>query len=204
MDQLTATAGVEGSALLIDCTTLDVVPVALPDDVEVVVVHSGEPRALAGTAYADRRAQCEAAAARIGPLRDATLADVARLGDPVLRARARHVVTENARVRAVADALRLGDAAAAGQAMVASHASLRDDFDVSTPALDALVDELVRVSGVHGARLTGAGFGGCVVALVERGSPVPTAGRRAWRVRPSAGATCAPAAGPSSRRTRPG
>src|SRR4051794_4983444 len=100
MDQLTSAAGVDGHALLIDCTTLAVTPVPIPDGATIVVVPSGEQRALAGSAYAERRSQCEAAAAVIGPLRDATLANVATLTDPLLRKRARHVVSENARVRA--------------------------------------------------------------------------------------------------------
>ncbi len=180
MDQLASAAGVPGAALLIDFTSLEVTPVPLPEGVDVVVVHSGQARALAGSAYAERRAQCEAAAAVIGPLRQASEADVARLGDDVLRRRARHVVTENARVLAFADCLRAGDLAGAGRLMAQSHASLAADFDVSTDALDALVAELSAAAGVYGARLTGAGFGGCVVALADAASPV-----RGWRLHPS-------------------
>jgi galactokinase len=183
MDQLASAAGVEGSALVVDCTSLEVVPVPMPGGVEVIVVHSGQARALVGSAYAERRAQCEAAAAVIGPLREASEADVARLDDDLLRRRARHVVTENARVLAFADCLRSGDVAEAGRLMAASHASLATDFEVSTDALDALVAELSAVPGVYGARLTGAGFGGCVVALADAASPV-----RGWRLHPSAGA----------------
>ena len=182
MDQLASAAGVEGSLLLIDCRSLDVTPVALPDGAVVVAVHSGEPRTLAGSAYAERRAGCEAAEALIGPLRDARLADVAGLPDD-LRRLARHVVSENARVLAFVDALRAGDLAAAGALMVESHASLRDDFAVSTPGLDALVSRLAGTPGVFGARLTGAGFGGCAVALCEPGVDVG-----GWVLRPSAGA----------------
>ena len=183
MDQLASAAGVEGSALLIDCTSLEVVPVPVPDDVEVVVVDSGQSRALAGSAYGDRRADCEAAARLLGPLPEASLDDVAGLGDEVLRRRARHVVSENARVAAFAELLRLGDAPAAGALMSASHASLRDDMEVSTLAVDRLVERLTATPGVHGARLTGAGFGGCVVALADPASPV-----QGWRLRPSGGA----------------
>jgi galactokinase len=183
MDQLASASGVAGSALLIDCTTLARTPVPLPTDVEVVVVHSGEARALAGSAYAERRQQCEAAEAEIGPLRSAPPDAVDALADPVLRRRARHVVTENARVRETAAALATGDVVGAGRAMVASHSSLRDDFEVSTPALDRLVDELTATDGVLGARLTGAGFGGCVVALAR-----PGAVRRGWVVRAVDGA----------------
>lgn len=183
MDQLVSAEGLAGRALLIDFTDVTVTPVPVADDVEVVVVHSGEPRALAGSAYAARRAECERAAAVIGPLRDATVDDVDRLEDPVVRRRARHVVTENARVRAFATALADGRYDEAGDLMVASHASLRDDFEVSTPALDALVERLTRTEGVHGARLTGAGFGGCAVALTD-----PGALQEGWKVKPSAGA----------------
>ncbi len=189
MDQLASVLGVAGHALLVDCRSLDVVAVPVPAGVDVVVVHSGEARALAGSAYAERRAQCEAAAAVIGPLRDATVADLARLGPGVLRRRARHVVNENRRVHEFVDCLRAGDLVEAGGLMAASHASLRFDFDVSTPALDALVAELTATPGVYGARLTGAGFGGCVVALADPSSPV-----RGWRLHPSAGARVGPAA----------
>jgi galactokinase len=186
MDQLTSAAGVAGSALLIDCTALERTPVPLPPDVEVVVVHSGEARELVGSAYGERRRQCEAAEAEIGPLRTATLDAVAAIGDPVVQRRARHVVTENARVREAAAALAAGDAETAGRAMAASHASLRDDFEVSTPALDRLVAELSAAPGVFGARLTGAGFGGCAVALAR-----PGAVRRGWVVRAVGGASVA-------------
>ena len=186
MDQLSSAAGVDGAALLMDCRSLEVRPVALPAEVEVRVVHSGQARELAGSEYADRRAAVEAAAARIGPLRERAdageLDAVDALDDPELRRRARHVVTEIARVRAVVDALAAGDLDAVGAAMDASHASLRDDFEVSTPQLDALVARLQATPGVFGARLTGAGFGGCVVALAR-----PGALDEGWLVRPAAG-----------------
>jgi galactokinase len=183
MDQLTSAAGIAGHALLIDCTALTVQPVHLPDDVAIVVVPSGQQRALAGSAYAERRAQCEAAAALIGPLATATPDDANGIGDDLLRRRARHVVTENRRVTAFADALSSGALTDAGQLMVESHRSLADDFDVSTPALDHLVDILLATDGVYGARLTGAGFGGCVVALAR-----PDADVRGWRLHASDGA----------------
>ncbi len=170
MDQLASAAGVAGHALLIDCHTLAVEPVPLSDDVEVRVIHSGQARRLAGSAYAQRRAEVEAAQAALGPLRlltDPSAADA--LDDAVLARRARHVISENQRVRTFAAALRRGDVAAAGEAMAESHRSLRDDFEVSTEVLDALVARLSTTPGVHGARLTGAGFGGCVVALTEPG-----------------------------------
>jgi len=171
MDQLASASGVAGHALLIDTHTLEVTPVRLPPDVEVRVIHSGQSRELAGSAYGDRRREVEAAQAILGTLRSITdPATVDQLDDPVLRRRARHVITENARVRSFAAALAAGDVGAAGAAMVASHASLRDDFEVSTDVLDALVDRLNATPGVHGARLTGAGFGGCVVALTVPGT----------------------------------
>lgn len=188
MDQLTSVCGRQGHALLLDCASLAVSPVALPEDVEVVALHSGWARGLAGSAYAARRAECEAAAAVVGPLREATLVDVESIRDPVLRRRARHVVTENARVRATAQAVAAGDLTSAGAAMAASHRSLAEDFEVSTPALDALVEALLAMPGVHGARMTGAGFGGCVVALARPGVVVPGDDRRGWVLRASAGA----------------
>ena len=162
MDQLTSVSGRAGCALLIDCRSLDVRPVPLPESIGVVVVDSGSPRTLAGSAYTERRAACEAVAARLGlrALRDATLEQVA--DEP----RARHVVTENERVLAAAGALASGDLVELGRLMLESHASLRNDYAVSTPELDALVDALVA-AGALGARLTGAGFGGCVVAVAH-------------------------------------
>ncbi|MBM3659729.1 MAG: galactokinase [Actinobacteria bacterium] len=163
LDQMAALHGVADHLLLLDCRALTAEPVALPRALGFVVVHSGRPRTLAGSAYAQRRAEVEAVARRLGlaTLRDAAPEQVA--DDP----RARHVVTENARVRAFADALRAGRTDALGPLMVASHASLRDDYGVSTPELDRAVD-LLMAHGALGARLTGAGFGGCAVGLVQR------------------------------------
>ncbi len=163
MDQLTSLLGQVGCALRIDCRSFTAEPVPLPTELAVLVVHSGRPRALADSEYAARRAACEAAAARLGiaALRDASPDQVR--DDPI----ARHVVTENQRVDETAAALRAGDRDALTRLLLASHASLRDDFRVSTPELDALVEALVG-AGAFGARLTGAGFGGCVVALAAR------------------------------------
>ena len=201
MDQLASTAGRAGHALLIDCAAVDastdqggadhggpnrvggVEYVPLPDDLAVWVVHSGVERRLADSAYAQRRAQCETAERQLGPLRDAEPRAIEAIPDPLIRARARHVRSECDRVVAFAAAVRVGDAAAAGELMVASHASLRDDFEVSVPALDELVAKLVHRPDVHGARLTGAGFGGCVVALTT-----PEARLDGWRVEASDGA----------------
>jgi galactokinase len=164
MDQLASVSGRREHALLLDCRSLEITPVPLPPGIGLLVVHSGTERRLAGSAYAERRSACEAAAARLGlaSLRDAAPEQVA--DHPI----ARHVVHENGRVAAFADALRDGDATRAGSLMLESHASLRDDFAVSTPELDRLVDLSVD-AGAFGARLTGAGFGGCIVALVPHG-----------------------------------
>jgi galactokinase len=188
MDQLASAAGVEGHALLLDCATNSVEPVRVPEGCEVVAVHSGRARTLADSDYAERRRQCEAAAAEIGPLRDATVADLKAVVDPTDRRRAHHVITENGRVLAFVDALKSGDLEEAGALMVQSHESLKVDFAVSTPGLDELVADLISRRGVHGARLTGAGFGGCVVALTEPG--VLDLG---WRLTPSGGAHVVPA-----------
>jgi galactokinase len=183
LDQLASACGREGHAMVVDFTTLDVEHVPLPPDCEVVVVHTGVARELAGSEYAERRAACERAAAEIGPLAAATLDDVERIGDERLRRRARHVVTENARVRAFATALRAGAPPAAGRLMDESHASLATDFEVTTGALDTLAARLRSLPGVFGARMTGAGFGGCVVALCA-----PGAVSEGWRVRAVDGA----------------
>lgn len=183
MDQLCIASAVAGHATLIDCSSLEVTQVPVPADVDVVVEFVAH-RTLVGSAYADRVAECARAEAAVGPLRHADLDAVAAAAiDDTARRRARHVVTENDRVRRFADAIAAGDHAEAGRLMTASHASLRDDFDVSTTALDAAVERLVHSPGVFGARLTGAGFGGCVVALAEPGSL-----RSGWTVRPASGA----------------
>jgi galactokinase len=191
MDQLICATGVPGHALMIDCTTLERTPVPIPPDVDVVVVHSGESRALASSAYAERRREVEHAEAVLdGPLRSARPDDLAVLADPVLRRRARHVVTENQRVRQFGTALAAGDLVAAGTLMNESHTSLSTDFEVSTPTLDALAARVRSVPGVFGARITGAGFGGCIVALCEPGAASRAFGieNRIWTVRASAGA----------------
>jgi len=182
MDQLTSVAGRRGHALLIDCRTLDVRPIPLPPDLGVIVIHSGMPRALAQSEYAERRRACEAVAARLdlAALRDATPEQVA--DEP----RARHVVSENQRVLAAADALQAGDLEMLARLLRESHASLRDDFEVSTPELDALVGEL-EAAGALGARLTGAGFGGCVLAVARTGDAEQIANEAAARYRAATG-----------------
>jgi galactokinase len=179
-DQLSSVFGRAGHSLLIDCRTLDIEPLPLPESLRVLVVHSGVPRTLERSPYAQRRAESIAVGERLGvrALRDATFEQVR--DDP----RGRHAVTEMERVRAFGDALRAGDASALGPLMLASHASSRDDMDVSIPELDVLVESLVD-AGAHGARLTGAGFGGCVVALVPaaRAGAIADAATASYRLR---------------------
>jgi galactokinase len=173
MDQLASLCGVAGSALLIDCRSLEIEAVPLPAELGILAVDSGRTRRLEATEYAERRAACEASARalRVASLREAELEHVR--DDPI----ARHVVSENTRVRATAAALAEGAPEEAGRLFAESHASLRDDFRVSTPDLDMLVEELVR-AGAYGARLTGAGFGGSVVALAPAAEAADV-GRRA-------------------------
>ncbi len=183
MDQLASAGGVDGHALLIDCRSESVTAIELPSEVRIVVIHSGQTRTLVGSEYAERRAQCEMAESLIGALRDAAPDAWRGIEDPMVARRARHVLSENHRVIDFVAAISAGDLVAAGRLMVESHRSLRDDFEVSTDRLDGLVARLLTTPGVHGARLTGAGFGGCVVALAE-----PNALDEGWDVRPSAGA----------------
>ncbi|HUF54678.1 MAG TPA: galactokinase [Dehalococcoidia bacterium] len=171
MDQFASALGVVGHALFIDCRTLDAEPVALPPGVAIVVIDSRVPRNLAATPYNQRREECADAARLLGvpALRDADGAFLAATGDRLtdgLYRRARHVVTENARVLHARDAIIAADLARIGQLLAESHTSLRDDFEVSTPELDALVEIAAGTPGVIGARMTGAGFGGCTVNLV--------------------------------------
>jgi len=167
MDQLCIVAGRPGHATLIDCHSLDITHIELPDHLEVVVEFIA-PRTLAGSEYADRVDETRRAEQTIGPLRTATIAEVEAIDDPLIRRRARHVVSENARVRDFVSALTAGDDAEVGRLMVESHRSLAVDFGTSTPAMDAAVDRLMATPGVIGARMTGGGFGGCVVALRRR------------------------------------
>jgi galactokinase len=163
--------------MLFDCRSLDYRPVAIPDGLRLVVCHSGSSRRLGGSEYNTRRAQCEAgvaALARTNPgirsLRDVTpelLESAAAELDPVVLRRCRHVVAENERVRKTVAALEAGDITAVGEAFAAGHASCRDLFEISSVELDALVEVANGVPGVVAARMTGGGFGGCTVNLVE-------------------------------------
>jgi galactokinase len=167
LDQLACSFCAPGQMLLIDTRTLERRALRLPAGAELVVLHTGVTRELTATAYNARRAECEAAAQALGvaALRDVIDVDRAAALPPILARRARHVVTEN---RRVLDALH-ADASAFGTLMNASHASLRDDFEVSTTELDTLVRALQVLPDVLGARLTGAGFGGACIALVRTG-----------------------------------
>jgi galactokinase len=188
MDPLVCAGGRRGHALLIDFSTLGTEQVPVPVDAEVVVVDSGLPRSLDRSPYAMRVAECQAAEAVVGPLGLAGDADLIGLRDPLLRRRARHVVTECRRVRGMAEAFLGDDLPAAGALMNESHRSLATDFEVSTPDLDDLVETLGRRAGVFGVRMTGAGFGGCVVALSRPGAIDPDSlATRAWKVEASDG-----------------
>jgi galactokinase len=170
LDPMACSLADEHTALFLDVRTLAFERVALPDATEIAVVDSGVTHQHASGDYRKRRAECESAASRLGvaALRDATLDQLPVLPEP-LRRRARHVVTENARVLAGVQALRDGDAERFGALWWASHASLRDDFEVSVPAVDAIVERARGVPEILGARMTGGGFGGAVVVLVRRG-----------------------------------
>ena len=179
MDQFASIFGETGRALLLDCRTLEhrSIPMA-DDDVALVACHSGSPRRLESSAYNERRSQCEAAVAVIAEtvpgvtaLRDVTpvMLEAARPRmDPVVAARAEHIVYENERVLAAIAAFEAGDLATVGRLFYESHASMRDLFGISSPELDALVEIARATPGVIGARLTGAGFGGCTINLVRR------------------------------------
>jgi galactokinase len=177
MDQFAESCGVEGSALLLDCRSSEWHPIPLPADLALVVCHTGSARRLDRSEYNVRRSQCEAAVAALAAvepgirsLRDVTSGLLEREGgrlDPVAARRARHVVAENERVDETVRALAAGDLPAVGELFSASHRSLRDLFEVSSPELDAMVEIARSVPGVVAARMTGAGFGGCTVNLVR-------------------------------------
>jgi galactokinase len=211
MDQFAIAFGRAGAALLLDCRTLEHRAVTIPAELAVVVCDSGLSRRLATSGYAERRDECARAVRQLRAIEPSvrSLRDVdgellargrAHMDDVAFR-RARHVVTENARVMAAVAALEAGDGIAIGRAVSASHASLRDDFAVSTPELDRLVEAAESTPGVLGARLTGAGFGGCTVSIVEAGGVAALVERlealgrfdgadravRAFEVRPSDG-----------------
>ena len=170
MDQLISAQGKAGHALLIDCRSLELTDVPVSDDAAIMIVHSGVTRGLVDGHYNERRRQCEAAAAAMGvaALRDANIDNLNAAGlDATTMARARHVITENQRTIDAADALSRADLVAMGALMAQSHASMRDDFEITVPAVDNLVALLQDAIGLHGgARMTGGGFGGACVAML--------------------------------------
>ncbi len=179
MDQFISIMGAENHALLIDCRTLDYTLAPMPENISLVIGNTKASRSLASSAYNERRAQCEEGVAtlqsvlpEIRALRDVTCAQLeqhkALLSETVYR-RCRHVIGENERVMQTVAALASGDLAQVGRLMNTSHESLRHDYEVSSAALDTMVDAMRSVAGCYGARLTGAGFGGCAIALVEPG-----------------------------------
>ena len=179
MDQFACACGIHGAAVALDCRSLEWRPVPLPlDTLALVVCHTGSTRSLTASEYNARRTQCEGAVAAIAAadpavhsLRDLTVSRLPlvrdRMDDETFR-RCRHVVTENARVEHAIAAFAAGDLRAIGELWAASHVSLRDDFGVVSSELDALVEIATDVPGVVASRMTGAGFGGCTVNLVER------------------------------------
>ena len=205
MDQLASLLCEEGSALYLDCRTLETRPVPLDlarDGLVLLVIDTHAEHELAGSEYGDRRRSCEQAALALGvdALRDVTVEQVDDLDDPLLQQRARHVVTEIERVRQVVAVLDGGGASGIGGYLTASHESLRDDYEVSCKELDVAVDAALA-AGALGARMTGGGFGGCAIALcrepdVDRVSDTVAAAYRGrgwadptiWPTLPAAGA----------------
>jgi galactokinase len=181
MDQAASTLSTAGHALFFDCRTHADEPVALDlpaAGLELLVLDTRTPHALVDSEYATRRASCEEAARllAVAALRDVDDLDaaLAQLPDAVMRRRVRHVVTENARVLAAADLLRAGRVDELGPLLDASHASMRDDFEITVPTVDLAV-ETARARGAFGARMTGGGFGGCIIALVPAGASAEVA-----------------------------
>ncbi|MBK0004337.1 galactokinase [Erwinia sp. S38] len=174
MDQLISALGEKDHAMLLDCRTLGTRPVPMPEDIAVVIINSNFRRSLVGSEYNTRRQQCEEGAAFFGQssLRDVTLAQFNERQnelDPLVAKRVRHVLTENARTLEAADALANGDLTRMAVLMAESHASMRDDFEITVPAIDQLVDIVKAALGESGGvRMTGGGFGGCVVALMPQ------------------------------------
>ncbi|MFC2036974.1 galactokinase [Chloroflexota bacterium] len=182
MDQMISAGGRADHALLIDCRSLESEPVPLPPGTAIVVLDTATRRGLVDSAYNERRAQCEAAARFFGvpALRDVSIEELEAKSDSLnemTRRRARHVITENARTLRAVEAMRRGDAVEFGQLMNASHASLRDDFEVSSDELNTMVACARQAASCYGARMTGGGFGGCAVALVRADAAQPFAAR---------------------------
>jgi galactokinase len=176
MDQFVALFGKAQSALLLDCRSLEFRLLPLPDTVNLVICNTMVKHALAASAYNERRAQCEQGVRylaeslpHIKALRDVTLEELEQFGrglPEVVYRRCHHVITENERVLAAADALEDRQLRTFGKLMLGSHKSLREDYEVSCRELDLMVDIACRVEGVYGARMTGGGFGGCTINIV--------------------------------------
>jgi len=192
MDPLACSLAVEGAALFVDTRSLEYVHVPLPSGLALLVLDSGVTHRHASGEYAVRRHECELAAAALGvrSLRECDLDDLPRIEalSPVLARRARHVVTENHRVLDAVDALQAGDLAALGALLSQSHRSLRDDYEVSVPAVDRLVALGERQPEVHGARITGGGFGGAVVMAADAGAAAELGQRIVEQARQEGGA----------------
>jgi galactokinase len=171
MDQMASAASKAGYALFLDCLTLEIQHAPLPENTSVVILDTSTRRGLVDSAYNERRSQCEEAARWYGvkALRDVSVDDLKRgsgLSEVVMK-RARHIVTENARVLEAVQVMKAGNVKRLGELFNASHASLRDDFEVTNEALNQIVECAQEQSSCYGARMTGAGFGGCAVALVQ-------------------------------------
>ncbi len=188
MDQAAISVSGAGQALLLDCASLETSSVSLPDGLDVLVVHSGVYRTLEGSQYNDRAASAATLAERLGPLREVELAVVEALDDDVLRRRGRHIVSENLRVLAMIDAFAAGDVVAAGRLLDEGHRSLAEDYETSSDEVDAMVARVRATPGVLGARLTGGGFGGSLVAFAEPGTELDV---ETWwrRAAPAGGVT---------------
>lgn len=177
MDQMISSSGVAGHALLIDCRSHETQTVPIPEDIAIVVMDTATRHDLVKSAYNDRRRECEEAARFFGVsyLRDVTIEEFntrqAQL-NPILAKRARHVITENDRVLQFVQALKDQDETALGKLLTASHSSLRDDFEVSSAELNEIVACALEQAGCLGARMIGAGFGGCAIALVEKSAAI--------------------------------
>jgi galactokinase len=177
MDQFISVHGSKNHALRLDCRTLEYRLLPIPPDTKLVICNTMVSHSHSGGEYNDRRAECEAAAhyfaervPGVKSLRDVTMDDFEKLSgglSPVVRKRCRHVLTENMRVLQAAEALQAGDLNLFGRLMASSHASLRDDFNVSSPELDLMVQLAENRPGVYGSRMTGGGFGGCTINLVH-------------------------------------
>mmetsp|Transcript_4089 Transcript_4089/g.7466 ORF Transcript_4089/g.7466 Transcript_4089/m.7466 type:complete len:391 (-) Transcript_4089:51-1223(-) len=173
MDQMISSCGTKGNAMLLDCRTMEIMAVPLDDpSVKIVVTNSNKSHTLSGSEYPERRSQCYTAAKAMDVpfLRDATMDKLDKVKDKVdakTYQRGRHVITEDIRTLEFTQCLKARNYVDAGKLMYASHQSMKDDFEVSTPEIDSLVEIAASVPGVYGSRLTGGGFGGCTVTLIK-------------------------------------